>query len=84
MTAMFIPCPAAEREEPVDDGTPEDRLQAALRVHGGDLLEFAGQMTTEQRRDGTISGWLWRDIKRAVGRLNEAVAEFAREKPAKV
>jgi hypothetical protein len=43
-----------------------------------------GQLTAEQRRDGTISGWLWRDIKRAVGRLNEAVADFAKEKPANV
>jgi hypothetical protein len=83
MTAILVPSPTvAEPEE--DDAAPEDRLQAALRVHGGDLLEFAGQMTIEQRQDGTISGWLWRDIKRAVGRLNEAVAEFAREKPANV
>ena len=65
--------------EPVDDSSPEDRLQAALRVHGGDLLEYAGQVTVEQRRDGTVSGWLWRDIKRAVARLNEALNTFERE-----
>ncbi|HEY7550643.1 MAG TPA: hypothetical protein VH913_14145 [Hyphomicrobiaceae bacterium] len=79
MIATLAPLPP---EEPLDDSTPEERLGAALRVHGGDVLEYAGQLSIEQRRDGTISRSLWRDIKRAVARLNEAVTDFAREKPA--
>ena len=83
MTAILVPCPiATTTEAPLDDSSPELALAAALRVHAGDLLEFAGQVTVEQRGDGAISRWLWRDIKRAVARLNEAVATFENEKPA--
>jgi hypothetical protein len=75
MTATHAP-----PEELLDDSAPEDRLQAALRVHAGDLLEFAGQLTVENGRDGVISRWLWGDIRSAVRRLNQALTEFSREK----
>lgn len=81
MTAIFVPCPTvAEPEDVLDDGTPEERLIAALRVHGADLLEYAGQFTAEKRAgDGTISFWLYRDITRAIDRLSKARSTYLEE-----
>jgi hypothetical protein len=84
MTAILLTPSAAEPEDVLDDGTPEDRLQAALRVHGGDLLELAGQATEQMQRDGKLSPWLRHDIGRAILALNAAWGRFAKETDANV
>lgn len=82
MTAALAspPTDTAVPEESLDDFSPEDKLSAALRVHGSDLLEFAGQLTVEKQRDGAISRWLWADVRRAVRGLDQALTEFSNEK----